>query len=991
MTNFFFSAQYDYEYMTTLKLTNFQQKYNLPELEHRVLEFWDETQAFEKSVETRDPQKPYVFYDGPPFATGLPHYGHILASTIKDVVPRYWTMKGFRVNRVWGWDCHGIPIENMIEKELDLKGGKKGIEEMGIDKFNAACRAAILRFDKEWEKVIRRIGRWVDFKNSYKTMDKSFMESVWWAFKTLHDKGLVYEGKRVILYCPRCATPLSNFEIAMDNSYKDVEDNSVYVKFRVKGKTNEYFVAWTTTPWTLIGNVALAVDAKAQYVKVKSGDEYLWMAERLVNVILNKVKDLATKGSVDASLDSSAPPQNDMLILETVKGSALAGREYEPLYSYMPLDGKKAYYVGAADFVSLEEGTGLVHTAAIFGEDDYRFAVQHDLPRVPTLDDQGKFLDFVTPLKGVFYKKGESWIVDDLSKRGLMLRAEKTIHSYPFCYRCETPLYYNAVPAWFINVQKIKPELLKQNENINWYPKHLKHGRFGKGLETAPDWNISRSRYWGTPMPVWRSQTVQSSKLKVKSEVGKDFRIIGSLEELKKWAVDPRQVEKLTDIHREYLDDLEVWVDGAKTIKGKRVPEVFDCWIESGSMPYASLHYPFANEQTFKNSHPAQFIAEYIAQTRAWFYTLHVMSVGLFDKHTFENAVTTGTILAEDGTKMSKSKKNFPDPTLLFEKYGVDALRFYLMSSVVMKGENLNFSEAQVKELFQKTVQLLWNTFSFYKLYAQDNYQIKALDQLEITQVLDKWIVSKTHSLIKSVSQAMDHYDTVTSCRAILEFINELSTWYLRRSRERFKENPAAMEVFGWVLKQLVLVMAPFTPFISELIYQNLLAGESVHLGSWPTWDENHIHEQLEENMTLVRQIVEKAHAQRKAAQIKVRQPLSELRITNYELRIENELLEIIKEEVNVKKILVVQGKGELEVTLDTELTDELKIEGKARELIRLIQDLRKEKGLGVSEKVKIQLTKTYADLPQDLLADVKRKTLVESVVWGDKLELLPG
>ena len=441
----------------------------------------------------------------------------------------------------------------------------------------------------------------------------------------------------------------------------------------------------------------------------------------------------------------------------------------------------------------------------------------------------------------------------------------------------------------------------------------------------------------------------------------------------------------------EYLDDLEVWVDGAKTIKGKRVPEVFDCWIESGSMPYASLHYPFANEQTFKNSHPAQFIAEYIAQTRAWFYTLHVMSVGLFDKHTFENAVTTGTILAEDGTKMSKSKKNFPDPTLLFEKYGVDALRFYLMSSVVMKGENLNFSEAQVKELFQKTVQLLWNTFSFYKLYAQDNYQIKALDQLEITQVLDKWIVSKTHSLIKSVSQAMDHYDTVTSCRAILEFINELSTWYLRRSRERFKENPAAMEVFGWVLKQLVLVMAPFTPFISELIYQNLLAGESVHLGSWPTWDENHIHEQLEENMTLVRQIVEKAHAQRKAAQIKVRQPLSELRITNYELRIENELLEIIKEEVNVKKILVVQGKGELEVTLDTELTDELKIEGKARELIRLIQDLRKEKGLGVSEKVKIQLTKIYADLPQNLLTDVKRKTLVESVVWGDKLELLPG
>src|SRR3989344_982444 len=405
--------------MTNLKVDNYQQKLDIPKAEQEVLAFWDETHAFEESVKQRPDDKRYVFYDGPPFATGLPHYGHILTSVVKDVIPRYWTMKGYRVDRLWGWDCHGIPIENMIEKELELKGGKKGIEELGIDKFNAACRAAILRFDKEWEKVIHRIGRWVNFKNSYKTMDKTFMESVWWAFKTLHDKGLVYEGRKIILYCPRCATPLSNFEIAMDNSYKDVDDTSVYVKFRVKGKTNEYFVAWTTTPWTLIGNVALAVDAKAQYVKVKSGDEYLWMAERLVNVILNKEKDLATKGSVDASLDSSAPPQNDMLILETVKGSALAGREYEPLYSYMPLDGKKAYYVGAADFVSLEEGTGLVHTAAIFGKDDYRFAVNLDLPRVPTLDDQGKFLDFVTPLKGVFYKKGESWIVDDLSKRGL--------------------------------------------------------------------------------------------------------------------------------------------------------------------------------------------------------------------------------------------------------------------------------------------------------------------------------------------------------------------------------------------------------------------------------------------------------------------------------------------------------------------------------------------------------------------------------------------
>lgn len=933
---------------------------DIPKAEHDVLDYWDETHAFEKSVEQKPDGKRYVFYDGPPFATGLPHYGHILASTIKDVIPRYWTMKGYKVERVWGWDCHGVPIENMIEKELELKGGKKGIEELGIDKFNAACRSAILRFDTEWEKVIRRIGRWVDFKNSYKTMDKNYMESVWWAFKAMHEKGLVYQGRKVILYCPRCATPLSNFEIAMDNSYKDVEDNSVYVKFRIKGKKDEYLIAWTTTPWTLIGNVGLAVDATAEYVLVAVHNERYWMAKARKEAMLG----------------------NTGIIEKTVLGSALDGLVYDPLYSYMPLDGKKAHYVATGNFVSLTDGTGIVHTAAIFGEDDYRFAVEKDLPRVPTLDEQGRFLDFVTPLRGVYYKKAEAWIIDDLVKRGLMYRAEKIIHSYPFCYRCETPLYYNAIPAWFIDVQKMKKDLLAQNEHINWYPDHLKHGRFGNGLETAPDWNISRSRYWGTPMPVWECQ-MPNDKCKM--------RIIGSLEELKKWAVVPQKIEKLTDIHREFLDDIEVWVDDAKTVKGSRIPEVFDCWVESGSMPYASIHYPFANKDVFEKSYPAQFIAEYIAQTRAWFYTLHVMSVGLFGTHTFENAVTTGTILAEDGTKMSKSKKNYPDPAILFEQYGVDALRFYLMGSVVMKAENLNFSEAQVRETYQKLISTVWNVFSFYKLYAQN--AVPSDDMPTPEHVLDQWIVGKTASLIGEVTAALDTYDTVSACRVIAAFVSDLSTWYLRRSRERIKSDPHAVAVFGWVLVQLVKIMAPLTPFITEIVYQNLKGETSVHLTEWPGKRSAFSVQRsaLNDKMQVVRYICELGHAARKEKGIKVRQPLSICQISNAKCKIEDSLLAIIKEELNVKSVVVKQGEGELTVELDTIITFELAAEGRARELIHQIQMLRKEKGCTIDERIRVQIPKKHEGLSEFLKAFIQKETLADALTWGNTLTISTG
>lgn len=950
---------YHHENMTSLHIKNPQEKVDIPKLEHEVLAYWDETKAFETSVAMRPQDKRYVFYDGPPFATGLPHYGHILTSVIKDAIPRYWTMKGYRVDRVWGWDCHGIPIENMIESELGLKGGKRGIEQMGIHTFNAACRAAILRFDKEWEKVIRRIGRWVDFRNSYKTMDLRYMESVWWAFKALYEKGLIFEGSKVILYCPRCATPLSNFEIAMDNSYKDVEDHSLYVMFRVKGTTDEYFVAWTTTPWTLIGNVALAVDPSATYVKVSVGDRMIWVVQQRVAHV-------------------TAKEGGEGKIVERVRGEELVGREYEPLYTYLPIGERKAHYVGAGDFVSLEEGTGIVHTAAIYGEDDYRFAQKLGLPCVPMLDEQGRYMDFVEPLKGVFFKNADAWIIQDLIQRDLLLRSERSVHSYPFCYRCETPLYYNAVPAWFIDIQKIKADLIAQNEHINWYPPHLKHGRFGKGLETAPDWNISRSRYWGTPMPVWTAQ-------------GKT-RIIGSLEELRKWAVDPEKVANLTDIHREFLDDLDVWVDDAKTIKGKRIPEVFDCWVESGSMPFASLHYPFENRELFESTHPAQFIVEYISQTRAWFYTLHVMSVALFGTHTFENALTHGVILAQDGSKMSKSKKNYPDPMRLVETYGVDALRFYLMSSVVMRAENLNFSEAGVCEVYQNVVLRLWNVVSFYLLY-HGGVAVPA-DVPEAAHVLDRWLLALTGRLVATVTESLDRYDTVAACRSILAYLDDLSTWYLRRSRRRLRQDAAAMQVFGWALKTLVLTVSPVMPFIAEVVYQNIMeTHSSVHHAQWPkgAQDAGGTMQEVEESMKMVREICALGHAERKKAGLPVRQPIKKCTVQHAKGKLGDEYLELMMEELNVKEVEVIQGEGDLLVTLDTTRSPELEAEGKMRKLIRDIQLLRKEKGCTMDQRVRVEVPAAYRDLGEALLARVREETLTDEIVWGTSLKLLTG
>ncbi len=919
---------------TSLKVAKFEGALNHASHEEEVLNYWDEVNAFERSVSERPASKPYIFYDGPPFATGLPHYGHLLASTVKDVVPRYWTMRGYRVERTWGWDCHGVPIENMIEGELGLKGGKKGIEELGIDQFNAACRSSILRYDKEWQVTIRRLGRWVDFQHSYKTMDKTFMESVWWAFKTLYDKDLVYQGRKVVLYCPRCSTPLSNFEIAMDNSYKDVESHSVYVKFRVQNTKDEYFVAWTTTPWTLPGNVGLAVNPQADYVQVESGSDKLWFA-----------KDLAPK---------------KLKVLKKLKGKDLVGLTYEPLFSFLPVGKQKSYIVCSADFVSLDEGTGIVHTAAIYGEDDYALALAEGLPTIPMLDDQGKFLDFVTPLSGQFYTKTQSWIINDLMKHGLMFKSETTSHSYPFCYRCGTALYYNAIPAWFINIQKLKPELVKQNESIAWYPGFLKKGRFGRGLETAPHSNIARSRYRGTPMPIW-----------VGEKTGK-IRVIGSVEELLRYSVTPLP-NTLTDIHREFVDKIDVYVDDAKTEIGHRIPDVFDCWVESGSMPFASVHYPFENKQVFEERYPAQFITEYIAQTRAWFYTLHVLSVAVFGKPAFQNALTTGTILAEDGTKMSKSKKNYPDPTLLISKFGVDSLRLYLMASPLMKADNLSFVEVAVDEIRKNVMNIWWNIFAFYK-----SCSISTIDHLSsiIVHPLDRWLLSKIENLTNTTTVAMDSYDVLGATRPLMAFAKEFSTWYLRLSRDRLRASMESRRVFGFALRRYCLLMAPFTPFMAERIYQNLPDSlDSVHLELWPSPNSDYLDPSLDSSMQTVQQIVEQGHAARKAASIRLRQPLAELSTPGV---ISPDFQEIIKNELNVKSILTGQ------FSLDTTLTPELIDEGTARDLMRDIQGERKKLGLSPSDQVTVKLP----SWPKSWEGEIKTKVGATSLTVGPILKI---
>jgi isoleucyl-tRNA synthetase len=902
------------------------QKSDVSKREEATLAFWKEHQIFEKSVQKPAPLGEYVFYDGPPFATGLPHYGHIVASVIKDVIPRYFTMRGYSVPRVWGWDCHGLPIENIVEKELGFKH-KKDILEMGVAKFNELCRSKVFTYADEWKKVIPRIGRWADMEKPYFTMSRDFMESVWWAFKQIYDKGLVYEDYRSMHICPRCETTLSQSEVA--EGYKDVKDLAVTAKFKVRNPgehdlpENTYILAWTTTPWTLPGNVALAVGADIQYQKIKTESGLVWVAK-------SRREQTVPEGEVVAES----------------KGSDLAGLAYEPLFDSYSSDAnlknkENGWKVYAADFVTTEDGTGVVHIAPAFGSDDMALGKKENLPFVQHVGMDGIIRPEVKELAGLSVKPIEDIqstdvaVIKYLAEKGRLFSKEKYEHSYPHCWRCDTPLINYATSSWFVKIEDQKSALLKNAAPINWSPEHIKEGRWGKWLEGARDWSISRQRFWASVIPIWVCE-----KCKAK-------RVFGSAAEL-----EEASGKKVDDLHKHIVDEISFscWeCDGVM----HRIPDVLDTWFDSGSMPYGQAHYPFENKAAFEKTFPAQFIAEGQDQTRAWFYYLHVLSTSIFGKNAFQNVIVNGIVLAEDGKKMSKRLQNYPDPMDVVEKYGADALRYYMLSSPVVQAENLNFSEKGVDEALKKNIGRLGNVLAFYQLYADDTVR-----DWKSEHVLDTWIIARLDSLIEEVTKAFDAYQLDAATRPLALFIDDLSVWYLRRSRDRFKEDgedkKAALATMRFVLHRLSLVMAPSMPFFAEHLFQSVREGEdeeSVHLASWPSvsyqprfWAKlfgGKDSRLVLEAMQIARNVVSSALEERDTAGIKVRQPLSKLSIPS-SLKLAEEYLAIIADEVNVKKV---ERLGDA-IKLDVEITDELKEEGVVRDTIREIQAFRKEQGL---------------------------------------------
>jgi isoleucyl-tRNA synthetase len=930
-------------------------KQNLPKMEEEILSFWKKEKIFEKSIDRQAPKGDYVFYDGPPFATGTPHYGHIVGSVMKDVVPRYWTMKGFRVERKWGWDCHGLPIENIAEKELGIKR-KTEIEKIGVKKFNDFCRSKVLEYVAEWKKVIIRLGRWADMENAYSTMDLSYMESVWWVFKELWDEGLIYEGYRSMHICTRCETTLSQQEVS--EGYKDIKDLSCISKFELIDEPGTFVLAWTTTPWTLVGNVALAVGKDIVYIKIKSENEILILAKNRTDEILKDKK---------------------IEILEEIKGKDLVGKRYKSLFDYYIGKGlqneERGWQIYAADFVTIQEGTGVVHIAPAFGEDDLNLSYEYKLPFIQHAGMDGLIRKEATDFAGMNVKPAENHqatdieIVKYLAKNNLLFAKEKYEHSYPHCWRCDTPLINYATSSWFVNVVKIKDKALKSAKDINWSPAHIKEGRFGNWLEGAHDWSISRQRYWASVMPIW------------KCECG-EIKIFGSVKEL-----EDLSGEKITDLHKHVMDEVVFKCEKCGK-KMKRIPDVLDTWFDSGSMPYAQTHYPFENREKFEKNFPAEFIAEGVDQTRAWFYYLHLIATAIKNSRAYNNVIVNGIVVGEDGKKLAKRLKNYPDPMAMFNKYGADALRFYLASSPAMAAENLCFRESDVADLMRGPFRMLWNSYSFFALYANiDKFAAGSQQFTDKNNLLDKWIISELNVLIGKINEAMEKYELNRACRLFPKFIDNLSNWYIRRSRKRFwkSENDTdkneAYQTLHYVLIELSKLMAPFTPFISEEIYKNLTDEESVHLAEFSKADEKLIDEKLNEEMEKTRSIITEALQLRAKAGIKVRQPLGELRVASCELG--KEFADIIKEEVNVKKVVFEKG-AEKNINLNTEITKDLKLEGQAREIIRFIQEMRKEAGYEVDNRIKVFYTGASEVFgKKELYAIIKAETLADELAEG--------
>ncbi len=980
------------------------ENFSFVKAEHEVLEFWEKEKVFQQSLEQTENGAPYIFYDGPPFATGLPHHGHLVASTIKDTVPRYWTMKGRYVQRRFGWDCHGLPIEHEIDKSLGMSS-LEAVEKLGVKGYNDECRGIVQRYTSEWRKTINRIGRWVDFDNDYKTMDPWYMESVWWVVKQLWEKDLIYRGDKVVPFSTGLGTVLSNFEAG--SNYHDVQDPAVTVLFKIKNE-DRYLAAWTTTPWTLPSNLALCVGQNIEYVELTdnaSGKIYIVASERVEAV--EKFRDV-TRG-------------------KTMQGSDLVGLRYEPIFPYFTeFEAEGAFVVVQDDYVTTDSGTGIVHQAPAFGEDDFRVLKANGINAVPCpVDMAGCFTDSVTDYAGQYVKEADKQIITDLKDNGTLLIQDTLYHSYPFCPRSDTPIIYRTIDSWYVKVEQMRDQLIAANANINWVPGHIKSGRMGNWLEGAIDWAISRNRYWGTPLPIW-----------INDETG-NVHCIGSREELRELT----GVE-IDDLHRENVDDLTFAIDGeAGTYR--RIEEVLDCWFESGSMPYAQLHYPFENESMFERGFPAEFIAEGLDQTRGWFYTLIVLGTALYGTHPFKNVIVNGIVMAEDGKKMSKSLRNYSPPDELMEAYGADALRLYLINSGLVKAEEQRFADTGVKDMVRRALLPWLNAYKFLHTYTQIDDWKPSATQGDSPNIMDQWILSRLESLKANIETEMENYRLYNVVPALFEFIEDLTNWYIRLNRSRFwsegqdEDKLHAYQTLYTTLFELSLSMAPFAPFLSETIYQSLRKlGEddlpkSVHLCNYPEPNSIRIKPLLEQAVTRMQHIILLGRQKRNQEKVRTKYPVAELTIVHRDTELLDEIARLedyLQDELNAKNIAystdersyihlfakpnspvlgkrlgkrfkdfkskiesldsdaieTYQGSGTVEIDgetfsdedilvfreamegtnavsdryisidMDCTLSDELIREGLAREVVNRIQKSRKDAGLNVSDRIKL-------------------------------------
>ncbi len=1003
---------------------------NFPRLEEDVLARWERDQTFAASVASREAgpsgDNEFIFYDGPPFANGLPHYGHLLTGFVKDAVPRYQTMKGRRVERRFGWDCHGLPAEVEAEKELGI-AGHPAITEFGIDKFNDACRTSVLRYTDEWQRYVTRQARWVDFENDYKTLDTPYMESVMWAFRTLWDKGLIYEGFRVLAYCWRCETPLSNTETRMDDVYRDRQDPALTVSFQLE--TGEKILAWTTTPWTLPSNLALAVGPDVDYAVMAhpDGNKYILAAARL--------------GGYEKELEGAEQ-------VATLKGAELVGRRYTPLFPFFA-DTENAFQVLGAEFVTTEDGTGVVHMAPGFGEDDQNECNAAGIPTICPMDEHGQYTAEITPWVGRHVFDANPDVIKSLKEMGVVMRHDTYNHSYPHCWRCAEPLVYRAVSSWFVQVTAFRDRMVELNQNINWTPEHIKDGTFGKWIGNARDWAISRNRFWGSPIPVWKSDDPTYPRIDV----------YGSIEDLSRdFGVE------VNDLHRPGIDNLVRPNPDDPTGKSmmRRVPEVLDCWFESGSMPFAQVHYPFENREWFENHYPGDFIVEYIGQTRGWFYTLHVLATALFDRPSFVSCVSHGIVLGDDGAKMSKSLRNYPDPMAVFDSHGADAMRWYLLSSPILRGGDFSVTDVGMRDTVRQVLLPLWNSYYFLSLYANAEGKSGSV-RTDSTNVLDQYVLSKLADTIDSVTTSMDSYDLFAACQTIRTFLDVLTNWYIRRSRDRFwAGDQDAIDTLHTVLDYITKISAPLLPLITDEISAGLNGADapSVHLADWPTSAALPRDVALVASMDMVRDVCSSALSVRKANSRRVRLPLASLTVASPNATSLQNYLDIVKDEVNVREVLltadvdsvashelqvvpavvgprlgkntqqviVAVKKGEWTqegdtilvagetlqpgeyalklvtksdsasaplpggagvVLLDITLTPELEAEGLARDVVRAVQQARRDADLNVSDRIVLTLgaePAVQAQLaPHEAL--IAGETLAVEVVWNASLE----